>query len=145
MEFRAKNLTETYQLAEQVAKELVSSSDQATVLCLYGELGSGKTAFTQGLAKALEITETVNSPTFVIEKLYRLTHPFFSQMVHIDAYRLETSKELLVLDFVKLVAEPKNLIVIEWPEKVADILPLGVINFYFTFIDESTRLIKYGQ
>ena len=81
----------------------------------------------------------------MIEKIYNLSHPFLSKLVHIDAYRLEASKELLVLGVTKLIADPKNLIVIEWPEKIADILPVGVVDFYFTFIDESTRLIKYGQ
>jgi tRNA threonylcarbamoyladenosine biosynthesis protein TsaE len=131
----AKNLEETQKIASDFIKTLcqglsLTSGSSATTVGLYGELGSGKTSFTQGVAKALDIAENVVSPTFVIEKIYELKNQNFSHLIHIDAYRLEKSSELLHLGWQEIIADPKNLILIEWPERVADIMPLHIcINF----------------
>ena len=107
-----------------------------------GPNGAGKTTFTQSFAKALGIVETVNSPTFVIQRIYTVTDTVFQHLIHIDAYRLESGKELLHLGWKEIAEDPKNLIVIEWPEKVADILPDDMIKLQFEFIDEKTRKIE---
>lgn len=126
-----------------------SQGVRATVVGLYGDLGSGKTAFTQAVARALNIRETVTSPTFVIEKIYAVNHSGtdsqitpFTHLIHIDAYRLEKSEELIRLGWNEIIADPANLILIEWPEKVPDIMPADHIKLSFTFIDEITREIE---
>lgn len=126
------------------AKASPDGSRQATVVALHGDLGAGKTTFTQGLAWALGVEEVVTSPTFVIEKIYKLNDQAkFKHLVHIDAYRLEQASELDHLGFSDLLNDPSNLIVLEWPERVKDILPAETVTVNFRFIDENTREIVY--
>ncbi|MEX0652195.1 MAG: tRNA (adenosine(37)-N6)-threonylcarbamoyltransferase complex ATPase subunit type 1 TsaE [Candidatus Paceibacterota bacterium] len=107
--------------------ESLSPQKTATVVGLYGDLGAGKTTFTKALARALGVDETVTSPTFVLEKIYSLANQKqargFSQLVHIDAYRLEESKELKQLNWNTYIVDPKNIIVVEWADRVAEFLP----------------------
>ncbi len=117
------NLTETQNFAKEFVKNLAPQEHKATVLGLYGDLGAGKTSFTQGLAQALGVSETVVSPTFVIEKIYTLEGQKFSHLIHIDAYRIEKSDEMLHLGWQEIIANPQHLIVVEWPELIADIMP----------------------
>lgn len=143
----SKNLTETERLVAEVFKDVVSTSRKnATILALSGDLGSGKTAFVKVLAKQLGITEIVSSPTFVIEKIYAVTALCpFEKIIHIDAYRLEHADELLKLGWQDIISSPKNLICIEWPEKVSGIIPHDALRIQFTFIDENTREMRLIQ
>lgn len=133
------SLTETQTLAGEWLKSLPEASTEAVILGLYGDLGSGKTTFTQCLGKELGIEETMTSPTFVIQKIYETKHNHFKRLIHIDAYRLNSAKELQVLNFGELVDNKNNLIVIEWPENVKEILPDNHIKIYCDFVDENTR------
>lgn len=126
---------------EFVQKEFVKNESGAIIVGLYGDLGSGKTAFTQAVAKCLGVKETVTSPTFIIEKIYNLDNKNFDHLIHIDAYRLKSGDELLHLGWEEIAKNPKNIIVIEWPERVSDILPNNIKKIYFTFVDENTREI----
>ncbi|MDO8183625.1 MAG: tRNA (adenosine(37)-N6)-threonylcarbamoyltransferase complex ATPase subunit type 1 TsaE [bacterium] len=119
---------------------------RARVLGLRGNLGAGKTTFTQALAKSLGVGEIVTSPTFVIEKVYQLApNAPFHHLVHIDAYRLESPAELAHLGFDDLLADAGNLMVVEWPERVAELLPPNTIMIDFTFINDHTREIIYAD
>lgn len=114
----------------------------ATVYGLSGDLGSGKTTFTKEVAEILGISkDEVTSPTFVIEKKYAITHVQFTHLIHIDAYRLESSKELENIGWNEVTQSSQNLILIEWPEKVRDIMPEFSQTIYFKCIDESAREI----
>ncbi len=144
MEILSKNPPETVQLAVNLALKLRPKTATATVIGLYGDLGAGKTTFSQGLAGALGVTESVTSPTFVIEKIYKLpTGSFFTHLIHIDCYRLEASNELATLGFKDVLNNPSNLIIIEWPDRVAEIIPADHQRIFFEFIDEHTRRISY--
>lgn len=134
-----KSVAETEQLAQEWVDSLETAGDSALVVGLYGNLGAGKTTFTQAVAKALGVDDVVNSPTFVIEKIYETKHQHFIRLVHIDAYRLEDSRQLQNLNFEELVANRHNLLMIEWPENVKEILPKDHTKIYCTFIDETTR------
>src|SRR3989338_8753227 len=98
-----RTLAELEAEAARFARELVPRNTGATLVTLSGELGAGKTAFVKAVAKALGVGEVVNSPTFVLEKIYPL--PLFSQksgkgfkrLIHIDAYRLEKGGDLAPL------------------------------------------------
>ena len=137
----AHSLTETQKIAEQFVLTLNITPSGATVVGLYGDLGAGKTSFTQGVAHALGIQENVVSPTFVIEKIYELFGKRFSHLIHIDAYRIETSNELLHLGWNEIISNPKNLILIEWPERVLDIMPPH-IKIQFTHTGNEGREIE---
>jgi tRNA threonylcarbamoyladenosine biosynthesis protein TsaE len=134
----SRSLEETQKLAKEWLTSL-QQKDEATIVGLYGNLGAGKTAFTQAVARELGITQPTTSPTFVIEKLYETTHPFFKRLIHIDAYRLDAGRELQALDFEKLVENPNNLILIEWPENVKETLPENHFKIRCEFVDETTR------
>lgn len=107
----------------------------ATVVALIGELGAGKTTFVQKFAKAYGTRETLTSPTFVILKKY-------GNLVHIDAYRLKNAKELEALGIHDLIANPNNIIFIEWADRVKEILPEDHITIHFDHVDETTRKIS---
>src|SRR3989344_3954135 len=98
----------------------LSKGESALVLGLSGDLGAGKTTFTQTLAQLLGVVEIVQSPTFVVMKRYDTKHHTFKTLIHIDAYRLHSGQELLSLGFENLKNDPETLIVIEWPEQVGD-------------------------
>lgn len=134
-----KSIDETQSFSKIYLNSLEVKSDKATILGLYGNLGSGKTAFTKCLAKELGIDDEITSPTFVIMKLYETKSEKFKRLIHIDAYRLESGKELQTLDFESLVNNPNNLIVIEWPENVKEILNEDHRKIHCNFIDENTR------
>jgi tRNA threonylcarbamoyladenosine biosynthesis protein TsaE len=119
-------------IARDVLNALPSYEHQATLLGLSGDLGSGKTAFTKELAKALGVSVEVTSPTFVIEKRYATSDTRFPSLVHIDAYRLSKSAELDRLRFRETIASPGRIVVIEWPELVADALPEGIPIIQFS-------------
>jgi tRNA threonylcarbamoyladenosine biosynthesis protein TsaE len=135
----SKSIQDTQVFAEQYLKSLSIKDNEATILGLYGNLGSGKTAFTKCLAKELGVDEVITSPTFVIMKIYETKHEKFKRLIHIDAYRLENGRELQTLDFESLVNNKNNLIVIEWPENVKEIINDNHIKISCNFIDENTR------
>ncbi len=91
-----------------------------TILALSGPLGAGKTTFVQALAHALEIKVSPPSPTFALMRSYELPKPVngICRLIHVDAYRLENEREILVLDLDEELSDGKSLLVIEWPEKI---------------------------
>lgn len=123
MQQEAASLEKLEELAGEFARGL-APRPRATLVTLAGELGAGKTAFTKAVARSLGVTETVNSPTFVLEKIYALpAGGLFARLIHIDAYRLESGRELAPLGFEAFMQDPHNLVLLEWPEKVANALP----------------------
>jgi tRNA threonylcarbamoyladenosine biosynthesis protein TsaE len=166
MKYLIKNEKDLEKLAENV---LILATEKkynhATVLALQGELGAGKTTFTKSLARILGITDSVTSPTFVIQKTFSInsansenddknlvtenkalakafSNNSFAQLIHIDSYRLDLSAELAHLGWHDLLNQKENLIVVEWPERIADILPMQYILLKFTHVDETTREVE---
>jgi len=119
---------ETLDFAKNFAKTLKGGE----VIALIGNLGAGKTVFTQGLAKGLGIKAKVNSPTFVIMKVYPIPNSQFpipnSRLVHIDAYRLSSGKDLEAIGILDYFGEPNTITVIEWADRVKEILPKNAIK-----------------
>lgn len=118
------------------------SADRATVVGLQGDLGAGKTAFVQELAKSFSIKDHITSPTYVILKRHPIEGSVFTNLIHIDAYRLKGAGELEYLGWEDLIKNAGNLICIEWAERVEDILPDDSIRMKFIFIDEKTRSVE---
>lgn len=143
MEIITKSAEETkkfgFNLAAALKKE--PASNKALIIALEGNLGSGKTTFIQGLAKGLGIKENVLSPTFLILKQFPIALKNFRNLYHIDAYRLKNPQELLELGFKDLIKNPKNIIVIEWADKVKKILPRGIIKIKFENLGKNKRKI----
>ena len=119
--FISHSLEETRAIASGWLRNLAQRQGGATaaaIVGLSGHLGAGKTAFVKEVAKELGIDEEITSPTFVLMKMYATRHPRWPRLVHVDAYRLENREELEALQWENLVADPNNLIMIEWPENV---------------------------
>jgi len=135
------NLTETQDFAREFVQNLSPHQESATVLGLYGDLGAGKTSFTQGFAQALGVSDTVVSPTFVIEKIYTLTGQKFSYLIHIDAYRIEKVEEMLHLGWKDIISNKDNLIIIEWPELIDSLRPPH-IKIKFMQVSENEREVS---
>lgn len=129
--------------AATFALALTPKAEGATLVTLSGDLGAGKTSYTQGVARALGVTSAVTSPTFVLMKIYPLEGQAFSRLVHIDAYRLQGGKDLPALGFSEILADPKNLVLLEWPELVADGLPKADRALTLSVSGEGRKLI-YG-
>jgi tRNA threonylcarbamoyladenosine biosynthesis protein TsaE len=142
MEILSQSLKDTENFAEDFLKNLKPFSNEATVIALSGNLGSGKTTFTQFFAKHLGITKNITSPTFVIIKTYNLQLETYNKLFHIDSYRLKSGEELKKLGWQEIISNPQNLILIEWPENVSDVIPQNAIKISFEFIDETTRKIN---
>ncbi len=106
---------------------------------LSGELGTGKTCFTGGLARGLGVDEnySITSPTFTLINEY----PGRCRLCHFDVYRLNRSEDLDDLGFEEFISGG-NVIVIEWAEKIASALPPDTINIVFSYIDENKRQIS---
>jgi len=114
----------------------------ASVITLTGDLGAGKTTFTQQLAKHLGVNEHVVSPTFGIMKSYELPdHSHFDQLVHIDAYRIEDESEVGPLRFEELFKQPRTLVVIEWPERIANVLPEEKVSVVIEIGEGESRTV----
>ncbi len=125
-EYTISNFEKLDAFAKQVLKEHISSSqpeNQAKLITLSGNLGAGKTTLTQRIGALLEISDEINSPTYVIEQRY-LIEGFhnFTELVHIDAYRLEQEEDPVRIGLDETIQDPTKIIIIEWPEKIADFL-----------------------
>ena len=142
------NLKETYELAIKFVNGQLPCDCKvrkiATVVGLVGELGSGKTSFVQGVAKAFGIKDHVTSPTFVLEKIYKLSRRFsYEHLVHIDCYRLDGPEEMSALGWDEIKSDSRNIVFIEWPERVLGAMPEEMIKIYFETGDmENQRKIK---
>ena len=149
MEKTIQTLEELGAEATNFVNALAPSPRGATLVTLSGELGAGKTAFTKAVASTLGVEEIVNSPTFVLEKIYLLPRkhwgetPKFARLIHIDAYRLEKGSDLGPLGFDELMQDSSNLILLEWPEKVAEALPTPSKQISLVALPDGSRIISY--
>jgi tRNA threonylcarbamoyladenosine biosynthesis protein TsaE len=147
MKLISRSSQETKKAATQLAKKIIKSSPHkkhARVVALVGDLGAGKTTFVQGFAKALGIKHRMVSPTFLIFRNYELRIKNYEFFYHVDLYRIESPKELDVINFKEALANPKNIMLIEWAEKIKKILPKDTIWVNFTHgRKETERIIAY--
>ena len=134
---------------EKITKNLLSIikkgvKNGATILAFSGDLGAGKTTTTKEIARQLGVKERVISPTFVIMKKYKTKDLKHKNLIHIDAYRLNKSEELLRLGWEEMIANKNNLIIVEWPERVIECLPKDIYNLKLEHKDDTTRTLKLG-
>jgi len=158
MERTVATLGELDAEAARFLRDLAPHEAGATLITLSGELGAGKTAFVKAVAQVLGVGEMVTSPTFVLEKIYsvkplrdhgagdlpRATVGGFTRLVHIDAYRLEAGADVASLGFDELMKDSGNLILLEWPERVADALPPVTATLTLSANPNGSHTISYG-
>lgn len=136
MEIITKSAEETKSLGKKLAIDL-SKNQRGIVIGLIGELGAGKTTFAQGFAEGLGIKNRIISPTFILMRKY-------GDFYHVDLYRLEkdVENEVRNLGLFDIWEKPENIILIEWAEKIENILPKGSIKIEFELLDEFERKIR---
>ena len=122
-----KYISNSYDETLTIASEFAKTLREGDVLCMYGDLGAGKTAFVQGLAKGLGIDEHITSPTFTIVNEYEGTLPLY----HFDVYHIADSDEMYEVGFDEYVYG-EGVSVIEWCELIEDILPEKRYNITIT-------------
>ena len=175
VEIITKSAAETKKLGQLLASEIVgsrTSDKRALVISLEGDLGAGKTTFTQGFAEGLGIREKIQSPTYVILKIYKITSPTspislvrrggkkryvslssvgevkssgkVKNLIHVDAYRVGL-KDFAVLGWKDFVKNPQNIILVEWGNKIKKILPKGTLHILFAHQKGDERKIKIAQ
>jgi tRNA threonylcarbamoyladenosine biosynthesis protein TsaE len=160
-------ITNSPQETKKLARKLASGFKGGEILCLSGDLGAGKTTFTQGLLEALGAEGPYTSPTFNIIKEYRIENLEFGMgtknkesinygfkiqnskfkilhVYHIDAYRINAD-DLRELGFLDFAGKPNTVTIIEWPENIKDIIPDNALWLKFKWIDENKRKITFCQ
>lgn len=137
-----KSAKETRGFAGELAKKLIEKKNRgALIIALEGDLGTGKTTFIKGFSKTLGIKEKILSPTFVLIHRHRLTNGNFRNLYHIDCYRLRSEKDLLKLGIKEIFANSKNIVLIEWANRIKKIIPKNTIWIHFKHLDKSKRKI----
>ena len=128
------------QETEKFAAALAETLPPGTVIALYGDLGAGKTVFSRGFARGLGVTEPVSSPTYTIIQEYPIKNGgwFF----HMDLYRIENSAAALAFGVDEYLEEPEAFTLIEWPGRIADILPPRTINVQIHHRGDTLREIS---
>jgi tRNA threonylcarbamoyladenosine biosynthesis protein TsaE len=125
-----------------IAARLVMEMEEGTTLCLYGDLASGKTTFTQGLALPLGINR-LTSPTFIVMREYPVSsHPVIKRLYHLDLYRIDSPEEIRAFDLEEITSDKSNLVVIEWSERISSILPSKRLEIHLKETDDNEREIK---
>lgn len=130
---------EMVHFGEKFARDLRLDEKSATVIELIGDVGAGKTTFTRGLAVGLGIKKPITSPSFTISKSYAL--PDGGRLIHYDFYRLPYPG-LMVEDLQENLSDPNNIIIIEWGESIADILPKKHYVIKIDYTDDGGREVK---
>ncbi len=166
MEIITQSAQQTQELGEKIGRDLITKNKGPKIFCLYGDLGSGKTTFIQGLARGLKIKQRIISPTFIFVRQYKIPPPKslsvqlgggkrkreWKTFYHIDLYRIEKPNEAKVLGLEEIFSDPKAIVAIEWAEKIASLLSDGKkmlpgerIDICFQYIDDKKRKISLFQ
>ena len=134
--YEVKGVEETWEVAKAFAAELKPGD----IVCLEGDLGAGKTTFTQGLAASIGAKRAVTSPTFCLV----VEHPTDRfLLVHMDLYRLHDADDVLTIGWEDYLARGAVLFV-EWPDRAGDLVPATARHVVFTLgADEDSRIIEF--
>lgn len=146
-------ITENAGATQKIAEDLARNLRPGDFLAFYGNLGSGKTTFIQGLAKALGIKRRIISPTFIIVRTYEFKPKTknlkfkpktqnANTFYHIDLYRTETKEDLLGLGLDQIVNDKTSVVAVEWAEKMGLLLPDERYEIILTDLKEDKREIK---
>jgi tRNA threonylcarbamoyladenosine biosynthesis protein TsaE len=132
---------------QKAGSSLAANLNGGEVLCLYGDLGAGKTTFLHGLVHFYLPKKRVLSPTFIIVRHYEVMHHTIKIFLHADLYRLENIQEIADIGLFERIYKKDTIIAIEWAEKLGSLLPKKRIDIYFSIGVDDTRRIqikKYG-
>jgi tRNA threonylcarbamoyladenosine biosynthesis protein TsaE len=132
-------VTSSHEQTWRIGQMLGSRLEPGDTVCLYGDLGAGKTTFSYGIALGLDVKDQyITSPTFTFVNEYKGRIPFY----HIDLYRLKDPEELEGIGFEEYI-DSDGVTVIEWAERAEDELPDDRLSVYFSYVDERSREIGF--
>lgn len=138
-EITANNLEDTSKIAKAISKAIVSA--KGGLICLYGDIGAGKTTLTKEIAKYLEVKEKVTSPSFVILNEY---HSGLLSLYHFDLYRLEKEGIKTIIDEISEYTSGENaLAIVEWAEFSFNQLSEERLEVKIEYVDETSRLFYF--
>lgn len=145
--FVTRKKEETWEVARQLLHKL--SNLGSNVIALEGELGAGKTTFAQGFLQTAGAEGPFTSPTFVIMKKYDLKGDEqragdYQTVYHLDCYRVG-SQDVIDLGWNEIISDPHNIVLVEWPERIKDILPDRHIHLNFEIVDDEKRKITIDK
>lgn len=130
MKYTTSSSTQTQEVAADFARRILidfqrsSMRDGAYIIALSGELGAGKTTFTQGFLKFFNVVDRVHSPTFVLVKHFPIpNHPLITDVYHFDCYRIEGERDLRTTGFFEAIKSRSSIVLVEWPERIQEFLP----------------------
>ncbi len=131
----SRDTRQTLAMGRQIGRLLTTG----LLLCLDGDLGSGKTVFVKGLAEGLAVPETVyvTSPSYTLINEYPGRRPLY----HADLYRLQTAEDVEAIGFFDLLTED-NVVAVEWAHRLENCLPPQGLWLEFTIVDDTTRTIR---
>jgi tRNA threonylcarbamoyladenosine biosynthesis protein TsaE len=138
MILESHSIKETQKIAADLAHKIIKTQ-KGVVVALEGELGAGKTVFVKGFAQALGIKSKIKSPTFVLMKKYKVSKEV--NLYHLDCYRIGGHKDLKISEFKEITQEPHNIVLVEWAERIVEILPEKHITVHIDHISENERKI----
>lgn len=136
-EWLTRSVEETALAAAHLAARLTGGE----TLLLEGPLGAGKTAFVQGLAKALGAQAIATSPTFSILNTYPLAHPTFTTLVHLDLYRINKEEELLELGLEEWLGREDVIVAVEWPSVVSGVVWPKPVYLACSYVDGGRKIL----
>ncbi|NCN07719.1 tRNA (adenosine(37)-N6)-threonylcarbamoyltransferase complex ATPase subunit type 1 TsaE [Candidatus Falkowbacteria bacterium] len=137
-----KIITNSEQETFALAYDFASQLNGGETLCLIGDLGAGKTAFSKGLAKGLGVEKIVTSPTFVLMKNYIAKAGNINKLAHIDAYRLTSGQDLEAIGSSDYINDNNCVTIIEWADRVRNIWPDNCIEINFKSLEGDEREIE---
>lgn len=142
-----KHLTHSAEETCSLGVAVARDTNPGSVLALRGDLGAGKTTFVQGFLEALGAEKPYVSPTFVIMKEYDLAEPSANgirRIYHVDAYRMDDPSEIEKLGFAEWCEDKEGIVLVEWPEKIAPLLPPTTKPISFAWLSDTEREIIIG-
>lgn len=122
------------------AKKIAAMVSPGTVIALYGNLGAGKTVFSRAFAAAIGVKEAVSSPTYTIVQEYQLDNPM-SYLYHLDLYRINNSRDALAFAVDEFLSDSNSYALLEWPERIEDILPPDTVKIMIEHQADGSRKI----
>ncbi len=141
-EYKINELSDFQTVIDDILNWYQKSNLETLVITLKGDLGVGKTAFTKILGKYLKVEEFITSPTFTIMKQYPVLNEQFDQLVHIDAYRIDSEEEIEPLRLREIFKKPRTIICIEWPEQIPSVIPSSAVRIEIVISEGETRIVK---
>ena len=142
MQFLSNSTQDTFNFGLNLAKK----SKGGDIYALIGDLGGGKTCFTKGFAKGLGIKKNINSPSFLLMKIYKVNRPGIKNFCHVDVYRLKRPGEIIEIGVEEFLGRQDTITVIEWADKIKKLLtPYKKAEATFSFLAKNSRLIKINN